>query len=641
MTEITEDVLKNAITSKYVIKAMRDMDEITFSSFFDWPSNQTLKVDQYDLLMELINRGGRFDEYKKFIMNEISWDLTEHNQVKEYEIDVGAVIFMETLLMDVDGDRYIAEPTQFHLMLDPFRDSVKTITRRGSKSFSDRVVAFRNCIAYPGYAVQVAEQSWEVAQDWLREVYIWWYNSDLLKNWSGGTPLLKNADTRVMFQNQSTIFTYTASSLENISGLGVHMQIYDEKSLYSVDTKRAKVTGRGQPKKEGKKHLIVRTSGTPFGSGTGLHDDQVKVDDKGKVAKMQYFAPVVCPMGYEKAVCYNCDYYTLTRYRRGETSNFTSIDCLAELPKDDRGRPDFTDCFKRIPDFRLTYDELLEDYEDLGETLFMQEYMCATQDYSGNAIPLSLIRQITDDRLRKVYKLPFNETVDGYKIDYPADMKCFVGVDFGKSERHRAAYSVVGELSDNIIVNLNTTIFPAGNPYRTRDPSSGDYRKGVVETVIDLFNYFPNIQMIVGDAMGVGIEYVENDLADLCRKHHGFNNVVPYKTVGESKKFGGKSQTWLGKIKPAMEVGRIKTYLDRDLNMQMRAWRMDDTGPRPKLGPPKAGRVQSDDALMAYFMALWGALTVHKTRARSSVPMGAIPQHDAYGISPLERAFSG
>jgi len=173
---------------------------------------------------------------------------------------------------------------------------------------------------------------------------------------------------------------------------------------------------------------------------------------------------------------------------------------------------------------------------------------------------------------------------------------------------------------------------------QTRDESSGDYRSGVVETVLNLFGKY-NIVRIVADATGIGKEYVEKDLTDLCMKRHGFSDVVAFKLSPESK-----SPLWFGTVKPAMETGRVKTYMDRDLYLQMRAWRCEfdpSTQSKPRLTPPKAGKVKSDDALIAWFLALWGALSCETDGADAEMVIGHIDPALADGMSAFERASYG
>ena len=374
-----------------------------------------------------------------------------------------------------------------------------------------------------------------VARLWLDDVYMWIYNSKLCQEWSGGMPLLRDSDKYIQLRNRAFIMVHTASSLDLISGIGVHKKVDDEKSLYTTDTARGRIVARGQKKKPGRKRVTFRTSGTPYGAGTQFHKDQINLE------KWQYFAPMLCPQGYEKPVCYDCKYFTQTKFRTGEIPSLQSIECTSPLPMKtlDDGNivPDLDKCYKRIPDDRFTNKELLEDWRDLGKTLWMQEFMCATIEYTGTAFNLELIHAVVEEDLKKIHK---------------SDMVCYVGVDFGKSEAHRSAIVIVGVDDDTgVLTVLNVMILPAGTPYRTRAAQNvdGDNRKGVVEEVIDLFHNYPNITKIVADATGVGKEYVENDMVDLCMKHRGFSNVITFKISGESK-----GPLWLGTVKPAMST---------------------------------------------------------------------------------------
>lgn len=620
----TEELLKNAITAKYVIRAFRDPDKIHFKSFLT--SKDPMNAQEYDLITKTINKGGRFDKYLEYLKYEISYYEFENQETVDFNVDVGAVIFLEYIIKDNDGDPYVCEPTQFYFILDPFIDTVKTASRRLSKSFSDKVPAARDLITNPGFGIQVTEQSMAVARLWLDDVYLWLYNSKLCQEWSGGMPPLRDSDKYIQLRNRAFIMVHTASSLDLISGIGVNKKIDDEKSLYTTNTARGRIVARGQKKKPGKQQVTFRTSGTPYGAGTQFHKDQVNPNKK------QYFAPMLCPCGYEKPVCYDCKYFTLTKFRRGETPTLLSLECTAPLPmktlKSGERIPDLDKCYKRIPDNRITNKELLEDWRDLGKTLWMQEYMCATIEYTGTAFNLELIHAVVDESLNKIHK---------------SDMVCYVGVDFGKSEAHRSAIVIIGvDEKTGVSIVLNVIILPAGTPYRTRismNPDN-DSTQGVVETVIELFHSYPNIIKIVADATGVGKEYVENDMVDLCMKHRGFSNVVPFKISGESK-----SKLWLGVVKPAMESGRVKTYMDRQLYLQMRAWRSEydpsKGHTKPRLTPPKAGDVQSDDALIAWFLGLHGALKDESETADLDVEIGGIAPEDYDEMSAMERGFAG
>lgn len=620
----TEELLKNAITAKYIMRAFRDPDQIHYDGFFT--SKDPVNASEYDLIMKAVNKGGRFDEYLKYLRYEISYYKFENQESVDFYIDIGAVIFLEYVIKDNDGDPYECEPTQFYFLMDPAIDSVKTASRRLSKSFSDKVPAARNIITNPGFGIQTTEQSMAVARLWLDDVYMWLYNSKLCQEWSGGMPPLRDSDKYIQLRNRAFIMVHTASSLDLISGIGVNHKIDDEKSLYTTDTARGRIVARGQKKKPGKQRVLFRTSGTPYGAGTQFHKDQVNPD------KWQYFAPMLCPQGYEKPVCYDCKYFTQTQYRIGKIPSLLSIECTAPLPMktldDGRIEPDLDKCYKRIPDDRFTNKELLEDWRDLGKSLWMQEYMCATIEYTGTAFNLNLIHAVVDEELKKHHK---------------SDLVCYVGVDFGKSEKHRSAIVVIGvDEETGLLTVLNVIILPAGTPYRTRvsDNPDEDHRKGVVEEIIDLFHSYPNIRKIVADATGVGKEYVENDIVDLCMRHRGFSNVVPFKISGESK-----SKLWLGTVKPAMETGGVKTYMDRQLYLQMRAWRSEydpsKGHTKPRLTPPKAGVVQSDDALIAWFLGLYGALKDESEKADEDVEIGGIPPEEYDEMSAIERGFAG
>ena len=621
----TEELLKKAITARYVVRAFRDPDAIHFKSFFT--SKDPMSSQEFDLIMKVINKGGRFDEYMKFLKYEISYYNFQNQETVDFHVDIGAVIFLEYVIKDNDGDPYVCEPTQFYFLLDPFVDTVKTASRRLSKSFSDKVPTARDIVVHPGYGAQVTMQSMTVARMWLDDVYLWLYNSKLIQDWCGGMPPLRDSDKYIQLRNRAFIMVHTASSLELISGIGVNKKVDDEKSLYTTNTARGRIVARGQKKKPGKTRVLFRTSGTPYGAGTQFHKDQINEE------KIQYFAPMLCPKGYKKPVCYDCEYYSQTKYRKGEIPSLLSLECTAELPMKelDNGElvPDFAKCYKRIPDDRITDEELLEDWRDLGKSLFLQEYMCTTIEYTGTAFNLDLIHAIVDEDMEK---------------HHTSDMICYVGVDFGKSEEHRSAIVVVGldEEKRGTLVALNVIILPAGTPYRTRITGNPDedHRKGVVETVIDLFHSYPNIRKIVADATGVGKEYVENDMVDLCMARKGFSNVVPFKISGENK-----AKLWLGTVKPAMETGRVKTYMDRQLYLQMRAWRSEydpsKGHTKPRLTPPKAGDVQSDDALIAWFLALSGALTDEGEKADEDVGIGGIDPQAYDGHTAIERGYLG
>ena len=606
------------------MRGFRDPDKIHYDGFFT--TKDPVSTKEYDLIKKAINKDGRFDEYLKYLKYEIGYFKFENQETVDFYVDIGAVIFLEYIIKDNDGDPYTCEPTQFYFILDPFIDSVKTASRRLSKSFSDKVPCYRDIITHPGFGIQVTEQSMAVARLWLDDVYMWLYNSKLCQEWSGGMPPLRDSDKHIQLKNRAFIMVHTASSLDLISGIGVDKKVDDEKSLYTTDTARGRIVARGQKKKPGKKQVTFRTSGTPYGAGTQFHKDQVNPE------KAQYFAPMLCPMGHEKPVCYACEHFTQTKLRKREIPSLQSLECTAPLPMktldDGEVIPDLDKCYKRIPDDRMTNKELIEDWRALGKSLWMQEYMCATIEYTGTAFNLDLIHAVVDESLQKIHK---------------SDMVCYVGVDFGKSEAHRSAIVIIGvDEKTGVSTVLNVIIFPAGTPYRTRvtGNTEGDNQKGVVEEVIDLFHSYPNIYKIVADATGVGKEYVENDMVDLCMRHQGFSNVIPFKISGESK-----SKLWLGTVKPAMETGRVKTYMDRQLYLQMRAWRSEydpsKGHTKPRLTPPKAGEIQSDDALIAWFLALHGSLKDESEKADEDVAIGGINPEEFEGMGAMERGFVG
>lgn len=613
---LSEDVLWLLMTSRYDVKAFRKHDQIHLDGAV--LSHRPLHEKHRELLLDLVDLDGRLTEYcDGFLEEHISWDMEKNFEVKHYHLDIGSVFMLENLLRDGDGDPYDCEPTQFGLIIDPAPDSTTTASRRLSKSFSHRIPTFRNCIAYPGHGVQVTEQSWTVAKFWLRDVYNWYNNNPLIQQWSGGK-LKKDADYNIEFGNRSFIICYTASTLENLSGIGVHELINDEESLYTTDVSRGSITGLGQKTKEGKPAVRYRHAGTPYGMGTSFHHNQINT------RLLQNFAPMLCPKGFKKPLCYNCDYYTLTQWRKGKLRQLKLLECTAKMNWNKDGTPNFTGCYKRAPDDRVTYDELMDFFWRLGKTQWLQEFMCRTHDYTGNAIPLDMIRKITEDTWEPVF----------------ASMNpCFVGLDYGKSEKHCSAFSVVGEEPGGSLRNYQTFTFPPGTPY---NPNPDDNRESVLETVVKLFDTYPNIQMIVADAMGVGATPTEESLPQMCRNKNGFNNVVAYKTVGESKRFLGKSQLWFRLVKPSWESGRFKTYYDERLHAEMRAWQCDfppTDDSRPKLHPSKIGKTQTDDALMSLLYAQWGALSSHIGQAREKALVSGIPGHHAHGLSVFEQAY--
>jgi len=611
---LPEKVIWQFMTAKYDVTAFRKHDEIHLTGFIQ--SHESISDKYREILMELINLDGRFNDYcDGFLADYIRWNHNDNFKEKHYLLDIGSVFMLENLLRDGDGDAYDCEPTQFCIILDPSSNSTTTASRRLSKSFSQRIPAFRNCVAYPGHTVQVVEQSWTVAKRWLRDVYNWYNQSPLIQKWSGGK-LRSDSASHIEFGNRSEIICYTASTLENLSGIGVNEQIYDEKSLYTSDVGRAMITGMGQKKKPGKPGVVYRQAGTPYGTGTAFHDDQIDL------RKLQNFAPMLCPMGYKKPLCYDCEYYSLTQFREGKIRDLKLLECTATLKWKDDWTPDFTDCYKRAPDDRVTYEALLDALWENGKTQWLQEFQCVTQDYSGNAIPLELIRKITNDTWEPITA---------------SAMPCYVGLDFGLSMKHASAYSVVGVEPDGHLRNLHTYTFPPGTPYT---PERNEV--GVLETVLHLFDRYPNIKMIVGDAMGVGKPLIEEQLTRMCREYNSFQNVVAYMTVGESKQFLGKSRLWYSLVKPAWEAGRFHTYLDQKLNAEMRAWQVEydpTKQARPQLHPSQQGKIQTDDALMSLQYALWGALTAHIGMAREKALVSGIPGHEVYGVSPMQKAY--
>jgi hypothetical protein len=113
---IDEQMLRAAINSTISVRAFREYDKIHQNIFFD--TKQDISPRQSDLIRQLINRDGRLDDYiNGFLADHISWDM-EHLQTKDYVLDVGSVVFLETMLRDEDGDPYIADLTEFQCLLD-------------------------------------------------------------------------------------------------------------------------------------------------------------------------------------------------------------------------------------------------------------------------------------------------------------------------------------------------------------------------------------------------------------------------------------------------------------------------------------------------------------------------------------------
>lgn len=615
MTDITDRFLKNASTAKLVLRTYRKQDKIFPKRIIK--TRFPISMRKKDILMNFLNRDGRFDEYMDYLRYEVSWRMDKNYDYVDYPLDIGSIVYLELVMRDIDGDKYKAEPTQFYMMLDPAIQSAKTVTRRGAKSFTDKVPTFRDCVLNSGFHAQVTEQSWPVARMWLDDVYIWYHNNRLIQSWSKGK-LKKDSEAFIKFGNNSYIMCYTASSLENISGVGVHKRIEDEKSLYTADTARARIIARGQPKKRGRDRSLHRISGTPMGAGTSFHNDQLNPEI------WQYYAPMLCPMGFQKPVCYDCQYFTLTQLRRGERHNLGTLECTASLNFNEDGTPDFTGCYKRIPDNRFVYDELLEDWKALGKTLWMQEYMCATQDYTGNAIPLDLINAFFKDDLEKLFE---------------SKLPCIMGMDFGKSVHHCSALTIVAKLDTGVLRNVHTHVYPPGTPYLS-GVYDGKPVVGVIEHSLSFFNNFP-IYKVVADATGVGLPLVEEQMANVYRQNGINTNLIPFKFTGQSKKFGSKSEMWMSILKPAMESGRVESYHDRRLYSEMRAWQLEFDPSKDKtvkLHPPKAGEIQSDDAWISAMMGFWGGLTYELGTARKNVLMGSIKQE---GISAFERPHYG
>jgi hypothetical protein len=167
---------------------------------------------------------------------------------------------------------------------------------------------------------------------------------------------------------------------------------------------------------------------------------------------------------------------------------------------------------------------------------------------------------------------------------------------------------------------------------------------GVLETILAQLRNYPNTYLIVGDATGVGKPLVEHDFFDMCRLQCGFSNIIPYKFSGQSAEFLGKSQLWFSCIRSVMETGQLKSYMNRRLYSEMRAWQVEYnpvTQARPSLHPPKAGDVQSDDAWISLMLAVWGHVHASKDMARPSLIIDGIESHEAYGVSAFERGMYG
>lgn len=558
----------------------------------------------------------------------------QNKETLSVEFRVGYIYFMEhCLYYDDEGHHFELEMCEVIFLLAHAVSHVKKCSRRIGKTTSDVGAVTCDISCFSNYKVGLVERNWKMCKEWLEDEGPRQHleRSPFLLEWSGGTPrtMLK---TRIFLKNGSGIITTPVKLIDkNFRGKGLRKAVEEEKSQHPViltPTGKRKASGlgtvlKGQMQRPGVSSNIRAITGTPDGIGTEFYRDEQNP------RYLRLFAPIGCPMGYERWVCNQrldgvlCPYFSLTLNERGESDDRT-LHCLAPIeylpPNEYDGveYPNFKKWFFRISKQRMEgniAESLNEAFYELGRELWLQEFMGENIDFTGNAYTREMLANFMDDSVETAHEAMLEKHGDIISSDKP----CVAALDTGRTEIHQTVLEIFEQQDSNLwhIIRVVYIQDWLKRTYGIKIPDShymgDDDNPGILDYVLEFLkgdygNY--NIVAMVGDATGPGGDYVEQNFKKMFMEKFGFDGVIPFKIETESEKFGGGKMGIHRALQANMQNGRLKSIYNEKLRLEALAWVVEEM-PSGKLKghAPQRGKIRSDDGLLTAMLGNWLAFT--------------------------------
>jgi len=244
--------------------------------------------------------------------------------------------------------------------------------------------------------------------------------------------------------------------------------------------------------------------------------------------------------------------------------------------------------FKNIVSERVSVQDLVDQWDELGQTQFMQDYMLIRTDYGGGAIPEWLIDMFINYDMETKF-----ESV------YP----CIISFDLGTSKNHRSTIGV-GEIQPNGNLHaIRLYEFPIGTPF-WNGIVDGNYCDGVFNTVLDWCKPYNAIK-IIGDATSMGDQQHMSKFIETAEELYGISpsNIIAYPWSRQSEQFMGKSPLYQSLVRPKIETGKFKSVYNKQLKHEMLSWEGKKTSSGNIIYKPKKESDRDDLWMMLMQMA--------------------------------------
>lgn len=526
----------------------------------------------HDFIWEVVNENRFMDIYIDTVVlpklkTKLVSALKNDVEIVSSNIPIGKVFYAKSMILNSNGVPYNVEPHILRGLASSARQQILRWSRRLGKSFDMKIdMSWHSNFTPPCYSLYYC-QSQEVSEEHLDIVEKWYDNNPLLYKFSGGIPSgrikMKWSNKKKFLMNGSKMICRTATQPRKDSGKSPNRLYEDEKALYPLTaaTEELSIMSRGQPDSE---KFARKIASAPGGVGTPF--------------EKLCFDPVL--------------------------SRFWEIDVLPMCSKIIFGADGLPTLFQDIQTPRISQQDLLEEWVELGEDRFMEQFMLYAYSGENRAIPEDVIEAFFDRNM---------------KTRWESTNPCILSYDLGKSISHKSII-MIGEIQPSGAVNIIRIIkFKAGHPFRTRVVKKAKI-KGVIDTIPDLAEIY-NLTHIIGDATGMGADEPMMDLADLLKDMKYAvppGNIIPYKWSASSEKFMGKAPLWYNLVLPRMQQGLIRSVFDDDFQFEMRVWRAtpSTSGKTTLLKPEK--QTYRDDMITAMMQIAFVAFRGKTVRASPS-----------------------
>jgi hypothetical protein len=516
-----------SIKMEMILKMKRDTknDDVLYDALLKGEDRYKQKVWSF------LNSDGYMDEWiEKFAVPETKkvLDAAEYDNVftVEKKFPIWKVMFAETMLYDVDKKPVTLEPFQKDILLNPSNKQAWCLSRRTGKSFLCHTDATAYAVCRPPTYSIIILQSWDTAKEALDEISDWFNRNPLLSKFTGG--FIRNQATNKAWKNGSRISCRTATKPEKMRSKNPDRIYEDEKAFYPKGTAELSTMRIGHSlKRQARQARLVMSSP----NGTDNEFERI-LDDK-----------------------LNPGYYTV------------EIPVCSEIIWDDEKK---TTGIKRPIDFkdivsnRITKEDLISQWNELGQTVFMQDYMLERTSYEGAAIPKWLIEMFFDYNMES--KMESNQP-------------CIISFDLGTSENHRSTIGVGEVRTDGTLNIIRLMTFPMDTPF-WRGFVDGIEYDGVFNTVLSWCNLY-NVYKIIGDATSMSSKQEMMQFTEAAEKMNiSPANIIPYQWSRQSNLYMGKAPLYQSLVRPAIEKGRVRCIFNKQLEHEMQSWqgRKTDSG---------------------------------------------------------------